>query len=272
MTRRGNIRLFSVDLDGTLLGRPEASWRFIEAWRTLDPRRRPLLVYNTGRSVQDTQGLVVSERLLEPDFIIGGVGTEFHDGLYNRSTEFYTRFGPGWNRAAVDTIVGAWVGVKRQPEDRLHGFKSSWIWPRAGSEQLDELRGQLASAGLDVAVVYSCQHFLDVLPACAGKGPALRWLCDRLGIALEEVLVAGDTANDGSMFLLPGVRGIVVENALPELRDMIAACSVFAASLPMADGVLEGLAHFEVPVTLAADPSRLTDLSASPAWQRAIAS
>jgi hypothetical protein len=47
-----SIRLFSTDLDGTILGNPEAAWRFGEAWQALPLARRPLLVYNTGRTVR----------------------------------------------------------------------------------------------------------------------------------------------------------------------------------------------------------------------------
>ena len=47
------IRLFSTDLDGTILGNPESANRFKLAWEALDKDKRPLLVFNTGRSVRD---------------------------------------------------------------------------------------------------------------------------------------------------------------------------------------------------------------------------
>ena len=47
------IRLFSADLDGTLLGNPESTHRFKTAWESLDPATRPLLVYNSGRLIDD---------------------------------------------------------------------------------------------------------------------------------------------------------------------------------------------------------------------------
>ena len=45
------IRLFATDLDGTLLGNPESTQRFKETWEGVARATRPLLVYNSGRSV-----------------------------------------------------------------------------------------------------------------------------------------------------------------------------------------------------------------------------
>ena len=47
------IKLFSTDLDGTLLGNPEATLRFATAWAALPAATRPLLVYNSGRLVDE---------------------------------------------------------------------------------------------------------------------------------------------------------------------------------------------------------------------------
>jgi sucrose-6F-phosphate phosphohydrolase len=240
------IRLFSPDLDGTLLGNPEAAWRFTERWSALDRGRRPLLAYNTGRTIADTQALVATGHLPEPDFIIGSVGTELHDSLYNRSAEYRAQFGEGWDLPLIDAIVGAVPGIRRQPAESSRAFKSSWHWVRAPRTELENLEARLRCDRLQVLVIYSCRYFLDIVPARAGKGNALAWLCQRLSISLSNVLVAGDTANDTTMFLLPGVRGIVVENALPELLAATVKSSIFVARQPMADGVLEGLTHYGV--------------------------
>ncbi len=85
-----------------------------------------------------------------------------------------------------------------------------------------------------------------MLPRRADKGNALAWLCRRLEIPLAQVLVAGDTGNDSSMFLLPDVKGIVVENAQPELFEAVVKLPVFVSTKIMADGVLEGLKHFGI--------------------------
>jgi sucrose-6F-phosphate phosphohydrolase len=244
--RPPHIRLFSTDLDGTLLGHPEATARFGEKWAALPPHRRPLLVYNTSRTVAATRAAIARRGLPEPEFIIGSVGTELHDSLYNRGAEFGAQFGQAWDAARVEEVVAATPGVRPQPAEFCHALKSSWFWSRARREELEALERRLKSAGLAAVVNYSCRYFLDVVPACGGKGQALAWLCRRLSIACRDVLVAGDSGNDNSMFLLPEVNGIVVSNALPELSVAIADRRTFLARQPMADGVLEGLVHFGV--------------------------
>lgn len=244
---RAPIRLFASDLDGTLLGNPESAQRFKQIWESLPSERRPLLVYNSGRTIDDMQALVAARHLPAPDYLVGGVGTQLYDGRARLDVpEFGAEFGAGWDLAKIEEIVGGTPGVSRQPPAFLHPYKSSWYWHRIEREKVAELAARLCTAGLSVNVVYSSLRDLDVLPGRASKGHALAWLCARLSIPLDHVLVAGDTANDASMFLLPGVHGIVVENAQPELFEAVVKLPVFVAGKIHADGVLEGLRHFGV--------------------------
>lgn len=245
------IRLFSTDLDGTLLGNPEATRRFKATWEALDPAARPILVYNSGRLVDDLRRFVDDGTLPAADYAIGGVGTQIFDARAGAPLpEFSEHLKQGWDLERVRALVATHPGIRPQPGEFQHEFKSSWFLDRAPRGSVRELRAKLTAAGLAVHLVYSSSRDLDVLPRHATKGGALQWLCTRLGLPLDTVLVAGDTGNDATMFRLPGVRGIIVENAQPELYEATVDIPVYSSRQILADGVLDGLCHHGVVCAL----------------------
>lgn len=239
------IRLLSSDLDGTLLGDRRATQRFRAYWEGLNPATRPFLVYNSGRLVDDIEALLAVSDLPHPDFIIGGVGTMIGRLDEDRRRRFGATLGAPFDREALMHVMRQVDGIRLQDDAFQHAHKLSWHLHGAGDERISELKESLTEAGIEARLVYSSDRDLDVLPRTANKGAALAWLCRELAIDLAEVAVAGDTGNDRDMFTLPSVRGIVVGNALDELRRLAAdEPRHYQARRARADGVIEGLEHF----------------------------
>ncbi|WP_309385516.1 HAD-IIB family hydrolase [Cerasicoccus frondis] len=242
------FRVFASDVDGTLLGKADSALSFSRTWESLPEDDRPLLVYNTGRMLDDLLRLIKKKHLPEPDYCICGVGVEIFD--FKRGElikEFSVILEEGWDLVLVENAVRECLpDAIKQPDHFQTGVKSSW-YSESEQEDLERLEEALAARNLETNVIYSSGRDLDVLPKFADKGNALSWLLKFLDIQREECLVAGDTGNDNAMFLKRGVRGIVVGNAQPELLErMVGRKEVYRAEGACADGVLEGLQYYGV--------------------------
>lgn len=242
MSGRRTIRtvpwLVVTDLDGTLLGDPEATKRFLHWWSTWDQNRR--LVYASGRQFESVLASFHESGLPEPNAIISNVGTDVRLlPAGSLLSEWPRSWWPGWNLELVRLALDPEPEFELQPPECQSEYKRSYFVRNASPGVLDHARQLLRKQPVAADVIYSSNRDLDVVPSGANKGTAAAFLANLWGIPRSSVLAAGDSGNDLSLFY-QGFRGIVVGNAQPELARLN-RIDVHKSVQHYADGVIEGL-------------------------------
>lgn len=235
-------RILATDLDGTLVGNSEGLARL----KTVIERYRDqwLLVYATGRTLTQARRLQEEEHLPEPDVWVTEVGAAITFSGGRVDQDWRRKMAEHWDRALVEQVAMGRPEMARQPEDAMGDFKLSFrLTPEDAERVLPELRETLGRAGVPVLTVYSSYRDLDIVPAAAGKGAAMRHLMSHYNVPLDQLLTCGDSANDRDMLCLGG-PAVAVGNAHEELVGTGLPDTVLRARGHCADGILEALQHY----------------------------
>ncbi|MEG3088788.1 HAD-IIB family hydrolase [Sphingomonas sp. PB4P5] len=232
-------KLLLCDIDNTLTGCTSGAEGMAAFLAT-----QPSLAFGvaTGRSLQEAERLLREWRQPAPRVLITSVGSEIYWRTGARLTcdvDFATWIDLDWQPDAFDDRVAAIPGVRRQPPVEQRRHKRSYFV----EDPAAIMAVRQAVADLPVRVIHSHGQLLDILPQRAGKGAAMTWVAERLGIAPNDVYAAGDSGNDLDM--LSAVRnGIVVANHSAELTQLLGRPSIYLSRQPHAAGVVEGMRAF----------------------------
>lgn len=234
--------LLATDLDGTLVGDAAALSRLNTEIERLGDRL--VLVYVTGRSYVSVQRLMAAQDLLVPRYIIAGVGTSIHQGpTWETDAHWVRRLSQSWSAERVRAIASFFPTLMPQPPECQGPFKASYYLPEQHAERtLSALQDTFRIQRVSARLVYSSGRDLDILPARAGKGNALRYLATRLGISLSMTMACGDSGNDRDMLSLGGPAAVMA-NAQPELLAPL-PMGAYHCQEGYAAGILEAMGHY----------------------------
>ncbi|MEC9358229.1 MAG: glucosylglycerol-phosphate synthase [Pseudomonadota bacterium] len=230
--------LLATDLDGTFLaGDTEERHQLYQ----LIARHPDIqLVFVTGRGLETVLPLLSDPSIPQPDYIICDVGATVCDGHTRQAVQpLQSQIEGRWpGEQAVAAAMERFPELERQatPQERRCSY-----FCRAGDVTEEVHR---VAAELDCEVLFSANTYLDILPKGVNKGSTLKAFIDSQKIDTEQVLVAGDTVNDLSMFSF-GFKGVCVGNAEAALLEQTKGLArVLHAHRSGCGGILEALAHF----------------------------
>lgn len=230
--------LLATDLDGTFLaGKDEHKFKLYSLLSEADD---VILVFVTGRGLQTVTPLFILPEMPRPEYIICDVGATIvqGDNLLPVSDIMFD-IETAWPGAgAVYDVFNKLPGLTYQevPMER----RSSYFY----NEETDfELVAKHAEE-LGVDILVSHGKYIDVLPKGVNKGSTLKKLVNSLGHNKEDILVAGDTLNDLSLFLT-GYKGVAVAGSEEGLIKKISAMSnVIHSEHPGTGGIIDAMRHY----------------------------
>ncbi|MYS84791.1 trehalose-6-phosphate synthase [Embleya scabrispora] len=230
------MRVLVTDLDGTLLGGTDAERLRLHGILSRHPEIT--VVFATGRGLASVRGVLADPLVPRPRWIVADVGASVADGRdLSTVTDVQSRLREGWPGAArVRDALSGFPGLTYQHGVAQDGRCSFHLSPQ-------DLTGELVSAvaALGCSWAYSADRYLDVLPPGASKGAAVEALARAQGWVVADLLVAGDSLNDLSMFAI-GAHGVVVGGAEPALDRAVAGDErVYRTEHHGAAGVVAGL-------------------------------
>lgn len=232
--------VLATDLDGTFLGGSDEQraefYEYLQKYRD-----RLLLVFVTGRDVEFVQSLCEDSKFPNPDYIIGDVGTTIVHGKTLEPLESIQ----GW----VEEIWGNSSDRVKEMMANEPGIElQKCSGPRRVSyyyktEKLQESTVQkVVNAGFDC--ILSADVYFDVVPKGVSKGPTLMKFIKLLGLNTDNVIPAGDSLNDLSLFKT-GLKSVAVGNAEPKLVKYITTMdNVYHSPYPGTAGIWDGLKYY----------------------------
>ena len=237
-------RALFTDLDQSLLGDQEGVEQFAQTMRK--NRRCTNFGIATGRRLDATLAVLKRHGIPIPDVLISSLGTQIHyaahlvpDGHWSEHVDHL------WKPTAVRRVLADLPGLTRQPNIEQSRFKISYLCDQTLAPPVDEIVALLRTRDLNANVVHSFGQYLDIIPARASKGQALRYVAHRFGIPLEHILVAGGSGADEDMMRGNTLAVVVANRHHEELSQLADLERVYFAERPFAFGILEAIEHYD---------------------------
>ncbi|MCZ7602412.1 MAG: HAD-IIB family hydrolase [Melioribacteraceae bacterium] len=232
------------DIDDTLLGNKDAAERMKEV--ILENSDHIGFGVATGRTIESAKSVLAENNFVLPDLIISSVGSEIYyrnKEEYVFSTGWESHIAQGWKREQIVDSLSDFDFLEYQEEDTQRNFKVSYYIDNA-EKNYRKVVNTLVRNKIKANCIISHKNYLDILPARASKGRAVRYIAYRWNLLHNNILVAGDSGNDEDM-LTGELLGVVVGNHGDELNKLKSRRRIYFAKAERSDGIIEGLEYYK---------------------------
>jgi sucrose-phosphate synthase len=247
LTRRPILhhdRIIVTDLDQSLLGNPADLPRFLEVLR--ENRKYTTFGIATGRRLDTALKALRQYHIPEPDVLITSGGTAiYYNPDLTADIWWSQHIDRRWTPQEVRRVLSDLPGLELQPKLQQSRFKISYFYHSELAPSIEEINSLLYQEDLAVNVILSFGQYLDILPIRASKGQALRYVADRWGIPLEQILVAGGSGADEDMMRGNTLAVVVANRHHEELSHLVNSDRIYYAKQAHALGILEAIEHFD---------------------------
>ena len=237
-------RAIVVELDHALLGDPEGLEAFVALLR--QSRRHVGFGIATGRGLEGALRLLRQHRIPLPDVLITGMGTElYYAPQLTADTVWDQHIDHQWNPKALRRILDDLPGLQARPKSEQLRFKLAYEVDPAQAPSVDEVNRILRQEDEAVNLFPSSDWRLDITPARASKGFALRYFADHWAIPLERVLVAGSSASDEDMMRGNPLSAVIASPHAGELSHLAEVERVYFSKGKHARGIVEAIDYYD---------------------------
>lgn len=238
-------RLIFTELDKTLLSNTVGLKEFTELLRC--KRKSCAFGIATARQLKSVLAVLKQYDIPKPDILISSLGTEiYYSEELTFSTAWAEHIDHNWNPKAIRRIFDSMPGLVLQDEMEQSRFKISYDLSSRVADTFNkqEVASMLRREDQSVNMFLSHGRKLDIVPARASKGLALRYVAAIWGIPMEHVLVAGGAGTDEDMMSGNALSVVVSNRHHEELEFVNNEKHIYYARQPNALGILEAIDHY----------------------------
>ena len=237
-------RAVVADLDQALIGDDDSLAKLCALLRK--ERKTCAFGIATGRPLESALRVIRRHGIPAPDILITALGSEIHYGRELKLDDWWeSHIDHQWAPRKVRRVMAKLDGVELQPKEQQSSFKVSYYYDPEKAPKIEDIQTLFYQAELPVNLVLSFGHFLDVVPARASKGLALRYTAHQFSIPLERILVAGGSGSDLDMMRGNTLAVVVADRHDDELAALTELDRVFVPAAKHAGGILEAIETFD---------------------------